>query len=520
MALGRRFVIMLVFLAAVGAAFAQSQEDFFEAELHRHGIREKTRPKPLTEPHVTGSWTTLHVLMPINPVHMALMHNGKVLAIAGSGSTRDPRSLHAAVYDPVTQNVSTLSVEYDMFCNGMVILPDGRPFVMGGTEKYYPPMWRGLPQTSAFSPESGTFTRTATMSGGRWYPTGTVLSDGTVMVISGLNNSQGVDGKLFNQKVQIYDSTTDRWTDAGDAFPNMKTLYPRQTLLPNGEVFVSGATPTSWFFHPKTHVWKKGPTTNYGQPRNYGTTVLLPLTPANKFSPTVMILGGGPDKSDITRRTELIDLSVREPVWREGPRMIAPRMDLNATILPNGQVLVSGGSWIGEQDAKAVLHSELYDPATNELIHAAPMEYPRLYHSNTLLLPDGTVLAAGSNPVFPEFEPHMEVYSPPYLFNGDGSPAKRPAITSVTDLAYGVEFPISTPDAASIHSVVLIRPGAPTHAFDMEQRLVGLHFRHDGGGQLNARAPADGRLAPPGYYLLFIVNKAGVPSVAKFVLLK
>jgi hypothetical protein len=343
MLLRRISFTLLVFLAAAGAASAQTEEDVFEADLHRHGIRERTRSAPLTFPGKSGLWTTRNVLMPINPVHMALMHNGKVLVIAGSGSTRDPATLHAAVYDPVTQNVSTMSLEYDMFCNGMVVLPDGRPFVMGGTEKYSPPMWRGLPETSVFSPSTGTFTRTATMTGGRWYPTGTVLSDGTVMVISGFTDSESAKKgklleKLLNEKVQIYDPATDSWTEACDdcnAFPNMATLYPRQTLLPNGEVFVSGATPKSWFFHPKTFKWKEGPKTIYGKPRNYGTSVLLPLTPANDFKPTVMILGGGPDKNNVTRTTETIDLWGAEPKWREGPPMIKARIDLNATILPS-----------------------------------------------------------------------------------------------------------------------------------------------------------------------------------------
>ena len=201
-------------------------------------------------------------------------------------------------------------------------------------------------------------------------------------------------GNLFNQEVQIYDPATDHWTDAGNAFPKMKTLYPRQTLLPTGEVFVSGSTRTSWFFDPKKFEWKAGPKTNYLFPRNYGTAVLLPLTPANHFAPTVMILGGGPIKKVITAKTETIDLSVAQPKWTVGPRMIKPRMDLNATILPNGQVLVSGGSSIGEDANTAVLQSEIYDPVAKTLTPVASMEYARLYHSNTLLLPDATVLAA------------------------------------------------------------------------------------------------------------------------------
>ena len=523
MSLRRLSNTLLVCLAIAGAGVAQTQEDYFEKDLHRHGITDLKNPAstPLVFPAKTGIWRPIYVAMPINPVHMAMMHNGRILVIAGSGSARDPESLHAAVFDPSTWNVRTFSLEYDMFCNGMVVLPDGRPFVMGGTMQYPLPdgqgSWLGLPYTSLFTPSTGKFTRTATMSGGRWYPTGTVLSDGRVMVTSGIldNTANG----FINRNVEIYDPATDRWTDAGNGFPGF-ALYPRQALLPNGEVFVSGSQPTSHFFDPKTFVWRTGPKTNFPLARNYGTSVLLPLTPANQFKPKVIILGGGPDKANITKTTEIIEPMAAQPEWKYGPPMIAPRMDLNATILPNGQVLVSGGSTKGEDPSTAVLQSEIYDPQANTLTPMAMMKYPRLYHSNTILLPDATVLATGSNPVFPIFEPQMENYWPVYLFNRDGSIATRPVIQSVGGpISYGGVFRISTPDAASIASVVLIRPGAPTHAFDMEQRLVALNFAI-GSGLLNATAPADSRLAPPGYYMVFILNKAGVPSVAKFVLLQ
>jgi hypothetical protein len=301
----RHSFTMLVLLATVSAACAQ--EDYFEAEFHRHGIEERKTPPP-EHPEQTGEWKTLHVLMPINPVHMALMHDGRVLAVAGSGSTRDSSSLHAAVYEPLSQNVTTLSLEYDMFCSGMVVLPDGHPFVMGGTMQYADKEgepkknWLGLPYTSAFSPSSGTFTATATMSGGRWYPTGTVLGDGRVMVTSGLLERFGIEKGVINREVQIYDPATDRWADA--ATGPLLPLYPRQTLLPTGQVFISGASATSRFFDPKTFAWREGPKTNYGEARNYGTSVLLPLTPANGFKPTVMILGGGRDDGkDVTKTT-------------------------------------------------------------------------------------------------------------------------------------------------------------------------------------------------------------------------
>jgi hypothetical protein len=181
-------------------------------------------------------------------------------------------------------------------------------------------------------------------------------------------------------------------------------------------------------------------------------------------------------------------------------------------------VLTSGGSVKDEDPATAVKEAQLYDPGSNAFSSASSMEFPRLYHSNTMLLPDATVVSLGGNPVRKVYQPEIEIYSPPYLFKSDGSLAKRPTISHVApgELHYGEQFSVTTPEARHIRSVVLIRPGAVTHAFDMEQRLVGLTFTAVG-GVLHAKAPANGHLAPPGYYLLFILNQDGVPSVARFV---
>ena len=145
------------------------------------------------------------------------------------------------------------------------------------------------------------------------------------------------------------------------------------------------------------------------------------------------------------------------------------------------------------------------------------MSYPRLYHSGSLLLPDGTVALMGGNPTRGSYEQHIEIYSPAYLFNGDGSPALRPTITSTSDtMYYGHGLQVQTPDAGQIQSVVLVRPGSQTHAFDMDQRLVELSFTK-ASGSLTVTAPPHGNIAPPGYYMLFILNSAGVPSLARFV---
>jgi hypothetical protein len=485
----------------------QQRKPFIEPSEMPH--KTKVRLMVEAQPTLNGRWDTLPYVMPLNPVHVAMMHTGKVLVVSGSGNDPDNKNLQAAVWEPRALTIRTFNIAWDMFCNGMVVLPDGNPIVIGGTLRYDP--FFGEPKASTFDPASETFTDAPDMgvNQGRWYPSGTVLGNGTVLVYSGLNN---VDGKT-NTSVQIW--TGAAWTAAGTAFASVE-LYPRQHLLPDGKVFVSGSNRDSQMYDPATKAFTFVANTIFNNNRDYGTSVLLPLTPENNFKPRVMIMGG--HHPDATNTTELIDLSVPAPKWVAGPTMVKARIQMNATILPNGKVLSSGGSVSDEDPATAVKEAQLYDPETNTFSSASTMEFPRLYHSNTMLLPDATVAAVGGNPVRKVYQPEIEIYSPPYLFKPDGSPATRPTIAHVAPekLHYGEPFDVTTPDAGNIKSVVLIRPGGVTHAIDMEQRLVGLTFAHVG-GVLRANAPANGHLAPPGYYFLFILNREGVPSVARFV---
>jgi hypothetical protein len=186
-------------------------------------------------------------------------------------------------------------------------------------------------------------------------------------------------------------------------------------------------------------------------------------------------------------------------------------------MLPNGKILTTGGSLNDEDTNTASHNADLYDPATNTFSSAGTEAYDRLYHTVTLLMPDASVWVAGSNPTRGTYETHMEVYSPPYLFNSNGSLATRPSITTAPSaVGYGSAFQVQTPNAASIASVVLMRNGSSTHAFDMDQRYVGLSFTA-GSGVLTVTGPPNGNIAPPGYYMLFILDSAGVPSVAAMV---
>jgi len=476
-------------------------------------------PTAIGQANVQGVWSTLSYEMTINPIHAALLHNNKILVVTGSGNCPPGQTgcpsgppygpstgSGAVVVDLVAGTVTPYSETPDFFCNGMINLPDGRAFIDGGTINYSP--LSGSVQASIFDPASNTFTSVQNMAHGRWYPTVTTLGDGRVMAFSGYNE----DGEITNTTIEIY-TVNQGWSP--QYTPNWTPpLYPRMTLMPSGNVFYSGETSTTQMFNPTNQTWTFVANTYYGLDREYGSSVLLPLTPANNYDPRMIILGGGNPGS---ATTELIDLGAATPTWTPGPNMSEPRIEMNATLLPSGKVLALGGSVDDEDASTASYNADLYDPVSNTFSSAGQNAYPRLYHSVSLLLPDGTVWFAGGNPERGDYEPHMEIYQPAYLFNSDGSLATRPTITSApTGVSYGNSFTVQTPDASSIASVVLMRDGAVTHAFDMDQRQVGLSFTV-GSGNLTVTAPPNSNIAPPGFYMLFLLNTSGVPSVASFI---
>ncbi len=481
-------------------------------------------PQAMAQADVQGQWSTLNYQMTINPIHVALMHNGKILVTTGSGNCPASQSgcptgppyngsnhSGAVVVDPVAKNITQLSVNWDMFCNGMTMLPDGRVMVTGGTISYDP--FLGIQNTNLFDPATNSFATVSSMAHGRWYPTVTLLNDGRIMTFSGYS-----DTGPTNSTIEFY-TVGSGWSSpvsAGWTPP----LYPRLHLLPSGKVFYSGSTTGSMMFDPSNDSWSSVANTNYGGTRLYGSSVLLPLTPANNYRPKVMILGGG---NPATGTTELIDLGASSPAWSFGPDMSQPRIEMDAVILPTGKILALGGSANDEDATSASLNADLYDPASNSFSSAGANTYPRLYHSVALLLPDATVWIAGSNPARGTWESHMESYQPAYLFTRDGNnniiPATRPTIASApANITWGGAFSVSTPDAANVSQAVLMRPGSSTHGFDFDERLVGLAFTA-GSGSLTVTGPPNSKIAPPGYYMLFLINNKGVPSVASFVLL-
>jgi len=483
----------------------------------------------VTVPHLTGEWVTLPYQMPINPISATLLRSGQVLIVAGSendarNNSEGSESYRAALWDPTGPTQSSIVVEeltYDVFCSGTAALPDGRALVVGGTSDY---SFTGESRASFFDPVTNQWVQSQNMVDGRWYATATTLADGRVMAFSGLRQTGGT-----SNTVEIYDlqNAGPGWLSPVAA-PFTPPLYPRLSVLPNGRVFYSGqgsggTNSTAWIFDPVPRTWTAS--TAITRNRSYGTSVILPLLPP-AYTPRVMNFGGG---NPATSTTEIIDLSVASPVWTPGPNMSTGRIQLDAVILPNGKVLAHGGSVNNEAPDGPGKAADLYDPTSNTFSSAGVASYSRLYHSASLLLPDARVMSIGSNPANRgTYLAAIEIYTPAYLFDSSDRliTTGRPNITGINPasgtIGYGAQFSVTYTASSPISSAALVKPGSVTHAFDMEQRLIGLCGPSpqppcSGSGTLNLTSPPGGGVAPPGYYMLFLIDSAGVPSKAQFI---
>jgi hypothetical protein len=490
-------------------------------------------------PQVTGQWVTLNYLMPINPIHLSMLRTGNLLVT--TGSENEPQnfgvSSKAAVWWIGSSNFTEWdNLPWDLFCNGQAAMPDGRIFIFGGTSQYDP--FEGESRATIFDPAMPTYfpwSEVQSMADGRWYGTATVLQDGRIMAFSGLTYSGNT-----NQTVEIYalSKTQQGWSSPVTA-PFVPPLYPWLFLLPNGNVFYAGggwggwayvngnAVKTSQIFNVSTQTWTGSAASYYGYPRTYGSAVLLPLLPSKNYAPRVIVMGGEQQNGQGGATAETIDLSQSNPTWQPAGSMPSGgREQMNAVLFPNGKVLALGGSVVNEDATTATLGADLYDSVTGTWTAGAAEAYPRLYHNSAVLLADGCVIVTGSNPVRGTYEQHIEIYTPPWLFDANGNwiPwSGRPQITSApAKIGYGSgTFQVQTPNASGtnlpdITSVVLVKPGSDTHAFDMEQRVVGLNFTRSSGA-LTVTCPPNSNIAPPGYYMLFLLNSRGVTSIASFL---
>jgi len=390
----------------------------------------------------------------------------------------------------------------NLFCSGHALLPDGRVFVAGGHAGVH----IGVTNATTFDPASQGWSSVAPLSERRWYPTVTALPNGRMLVTAGEIDCDGCNVLT----PAIYDPVANSWarlTGASRSLP----YYPHMFVLPDGRVLAASANRAAMASVALDLVSQTWSTVD---------PAVLDGGSAATYAPGKIVksgLGRDPDLpgAPSVPTTYVIDMTQPSPAWRQTASMGFPRTEHNLTVLPDGTVLVTGGSRNSDvgDTAAAVLEAELWSPTTETWTLMAAMQTPRMYHSTALLLPDGRVLVAGGGRDFPEVDQlSAEIYSPPYLFKGP-----RPTIaSSPASIQYGTAFSVGTPDGARIGAVSLVRLGAVTHAFNEDQRFVPVTFQPSAGG-LTVQAPAAANLAPPGYYMLFIVDTNGVPSVAAMV---
>jgi len=509
-----------------------------------------------------GKWEIIESQFKHLPVHLALLHTGEVLGFGGSANEKEMEGKWylPEIFTPnysdhnqgIVQEISDVGIEGDLFCVGHAYLPDGKLFLAGGTYKYdgffnlemtFPP-FSGLEQSYIFDPTDHSWTRLPNMKHGRWYPTCVMLQDGSIATFAGL--TKWPPWLILNHhEICTKDGDQYVWKHM-DGANKFLPLYPRIHLMPNGKLLYSGSYNTHMTFpfslygfnigilKPGQKGWKKIPNPK-NMHRQEGSSVLLPINPPyGKWN--VMLMGGGDMVGNhITNKTEVIKFdsqSEKTPQFEEYRDMIHNRYYIYAVILPDQNILVVGGKGghMGHHHGNegcldestgnpkhtpdAVMDAEMFITKEEKWIKVARMSVDRLYHSNAILLQDGSVMTAGSNPSRKCFEKRIEIYKPPYFFKG-----KRPEIVNPpSEIKYGKPFEIETLNTNSIESVAIIRPSNTTHCLNPEQRYIGLEFEKND-HLLSVNMPENKSLAPPGYYMLFILNYEGIPNIAPFVLL-
>jgi len=449
-------------------------------------------------PSQVGSWSA-EIPLGIIGIHAALLPSGNVLFYELPGSTL----ARARIFNPTTHAVAAVDphLPWSVFCSGMSLLPDGRLLVTGGEppRTTQNPVGTGTDNAAIFDPATKTWSAAGHMAYPRWYPSDVEMPNGTILVMGGETVPIGTDKMV--KPMESYDPATNTWTTL-PASANVSGLYPRSILMPDGDVVKAGPQRPTLAYAPATTTWTKIASMIHG-PRTAGGVVLLPGL-------HTILTAGGESGTQVTNTAELLDMSAALPRWVATGSMAIARMHQNMVLLPDGTVLAVGGGQQGNFGSP-VKTAELYDPATGTWKTMATQAGQRTYHSTALLLPDGRVISAGSNSGKPE-QTTVEIYSPPYLFHG-----ARPTIASApSSVAYGSTFDVSTPDAAGIMRVALLQDMATTHGWAQDQRYVTLTFTR-ASGVLHVKAPPGAATAPHASYLLFLVNAAGVPSVAKIV---
>jgi hypothetical protein len=382
----------------------------------------------------------------------------------------------------------------------------------------------GTRRAYIFDPVKERYERVSSMRVARWYPTLVPLPHGNVLAVSGLDQF----GRMIEGTSEEYRARTKTWAvdpHANRVFPT----YPALFVLPNGhDLFyaASNAGYGSAKVGRTSGIWDIGNDSFQAVPgmraphdTETSAGVLLPPAQDQRYA---IIGGGGVGQSNAgTGRIDVVDLKRKHPRWHAAANLPVQTRYPNAVVTPDDTVIISNGS----KDYRGMHGTDLhqafsFDPANDSLTKLAAPEIGRDYHSEALLLPDGRIITIGGNPLFgnkedtePQtFEQRLEVFSPPYLYRG-----ARPKLTGgPSQVTRGTSPVFTTPDPAAIKTARLIYPGVSTHVTDVTQRSVALMINRRQGA-VALTIPRRAGLVPAGWWMLFVTNAKGVPSIARWV---
>lgn len=455
---------------------------------------------------------------PIIPLHAVLLPNGKVFNFGTNGNGDQGAGFNYDVWSPTlgTANDSHQwlpnQTATDIFCAATTILPDtGDVLVSGGDTRN--PVNQGINASSIFSTSAQSLTRTANMQFARWYPTAITLPNGETIIHGGRDGSSNpvATPEIFNNGNwrTLWGATNEEITGNEEG----RWFYPRNWVAPNGRVF--GMSGDRMYFLD----WKgDGGTQMVGRLPNKSRSH---ISTAVMYQPGKILQVGGSTLGDTqaegSNQAVTVDITSGTPVVQDAPNMAKRRVWANSTVLPNGEVLITGGSAFENRLVDPAQVAEIWNPDTRQFRQVATAASARLYHSVSLLLPDATVLVAGGGAPGPINNLNGEIFYPPYLFTSNGSFAPRLTIGNMADtFAYNANVNVPYFGVGQVQRVTLVRTGAVTHSFDMGQRFLELAFTQRN-GSVAVSMPNTPNIAPPGYYMLFLVNSAGVPSVARII---
>lgn len=453
------------------------------------------------------------ITWPVIPIHVILLPDGRVMSYGTNEAGAQGAQLLYDVWDP-SQGTATSShtvlpnsTSTDIFCGAQSLMLSGEVLTSGGDLTVNGARNSANNHTTIFSPSTNTLTANTPMTYARWYATLVGLPNGQLAVFGGRQNVGALTPVVPSTTPELYDPSLRTWTSLTGATSSAafgaNWWYPRAFVAPGGKIFVLMDTNGKMFY-----------VSTAGSGSIKLSTVTVPTTGDIKL-PTVSF---APGKLLTIRENQLVyvvDYTTSTPVVTPTDPIDAVRIWANGTVLADGRVLVTGGS---AQDNKLVgvdYQAQIWDPKTGHWTAGASASKPRMYHSNAMLLPDGTVLTGGGGAPGPLINLNAEIYYPPYLYAADGTAAVRPTLSSTNLPQYDPgETLVATVGASDVISrLTLIRTGSSTHSLNADARFIELSFTQSG-QTLTATLPGDTTVLVPGYYMLFAFNAAGVPSVA------